>query len=429
MIFLHPQTTSHTYEEHYDDHYISHTEAPIKSPSFSPRAQWLMQIRRRIWQEVFCLPAGLPAAGIFSRWIHNLLRYTKLFRATPLKYPGEGKELLDVGSGAGTFLLIQRHLGWHVHGLEPAPQMVQQSRVLGLDVQQGFSIEEHWSEPTFDAVVLNQVFEHLDNLHTLLVHVRQALKKDGILYMNMPNVWSLAAQIFRSYWFNLDAPRHNLLFSPRVLRTLLEQEGYEVLDLSTVSSTKGWSGSIEYWVRDAWHIPLSTGAIRNNWPVNRLLLPLVRLCDLVGLGDNLHVIAKKTNAMKYTSCLICQNPTSETLLINKQDPFGKNVGTTETRYVICTECGFVYQNPTLVAHEIEALYSHDYYDKEDQAVSDGYKRKKKNTPTIRLTGLRSTCLYILLAQASWTSAVTREPFFPGSKPRVGSVTGWRRQKT
>ncbi len=293
LIFLYPQTTSHTYEEHYDDNYISHTEAPIKSASFSARTQWLMQMRRRIWQEVFCLPAGLPAVGTFSRWIHILLRYTKLFRATPLKYLGEGKELLDVGSGTGAFLVTQKHLGWRVHGLEPARQMVQQSRTLGLDVRQGFSVMKHWSEPTFDAVVLNQVFEHLDNPHALLAHVHHALKKDGILYMNMPNVQSLVAQMFRSYWFNLDAPRHNLLFSPRVLRTLLEQEGYEILDLSTVSSTKGWSGSIEYWLRDAWRIPLSTGAIRNNWSVNRLLLPLVYLCDWIWLGDNVHVIAQK----------------------------------------------------------------------------------------------------------------------------------------
>lgn len=81
--------------------------------------------------------------------------------------------------------------------------------------------------------------------------------------------------------------------------------------------------------------------------------------------------------MKSTGCLICKSTSFEVLLVNTQDPFTPAIGTTQTRYVLCQDCGFVYQNPTLEAHEIEALYSTDYYDKQGQVISDGYKKKKE----------------------------------------------------
>lgn len=293
VIFVHPQTTSQTYDEHYDAAYISHAQVLTSSGCESSRSRWIQQMRQRIWQDVFHIPSGLPTSGIDTRWFSQLLRHSGLFRHTPLKYPSSGRELLDVGSGAGTFLQQQKRLLWNVHGLEPHLAMVEQSQTLGLDVRQGFSIGEHWNKPTFDVIVLNQVFEHLTDPHALLVQAHTALNPGGVLYLNMPNVRSLPAQLFRSFWFNLDAPRHNLLFSPTTLKTLLENEGFTILDLYTASSTKGWSGSIEYVLRDMFHLKLPAGTIRKNRWINSVLIPVVRIIDWIHLGDTVHVIAKK----------------------------------------------------------------------------------------------------------------------------------------
>ncbi|MEK7619964.1 MAG: class I SAM-dependent methyltransferase [Patescibacteria group bacterium] len=279
LTFLHPQTTSQSYDQHYDAQYLSHVAERPRVPSDTARRLRLMQERERAWEQ---------NPSFFSR----LFRRTGFFRHTPFKMLGHGKRLLDVGSGAGTFLLTQQHLGWNVSGLEPSQSMVEQSRSWGLDVRQGFSIAEQWKEPTFDVVVLNQVFEHLTDPRQILRDARQALTQGGILYLNMPTNQSVVAQVFRSFWFNLDAPRHNLLFSPSTLRTLLQEEGFEVLDLYTASSTKGWTGSIEYFLRDALHVPLVDGRLRRHHLLNLLLKPLVRLLDWIGYGDNLHVIAK-----------------------------------------------------------------------------------------------------------------------------------------
>jgi SAM-dependent methyltransferase len=280
LIFLYPLVSSEHYDSHYDSSYLSHTSKRPTMPVPNPRRHFLMNERERAWQ---------PTSSLGSR----IFRRTGFFRHSPLKMSGHGKRLLDVGSGAGTFLLTQQHLGWNVSGLEPSAAMVEQCRSWDLDVRQGFSIAEHWSDPTFDVVVLNQVFEHLADPHTLLQEAHQVLVRGGILYMNMPTAHSVVAKLFRSYWFNLDAPRHNLLFSPASLKALLEKEGFQVRDLYTASSTNGWTGSMEYLLRDALHLPLAHHRLRRNRLLNLLIKPLVRLLDWFGYGDNLHVLAIK----------------------------------------------------------------------------------------------------------------------------------------
>lgn len=280
LTYLYPQSSPQHYDEHYDTNYISHATPRPTTPTQTRVSRFLLRERERVWEN----PSSLRS---------HLFRRTKFFRCAPLKYPGNGKRLLDVGSGAGGFLLTQQHVGWNVSGLEASKRMVEQSRSLGLDVHQGFSILDQWQDPTFDVVVLNQVFEHVTNPKRLLQEIQQVLKQDGILYMNMPNPRSLPARLFRSFWFNLDTPRHNLLFSPATLKKLLEQEDFKVLDLFTASSTKGWSGSIAYLMRDTLHAKLPSEKIRKSYWINKLFKPLVSIADLLRWGDNLHVIAQK----------------------------------------------------------------------------------------------------------------------------------------
>ncbi|NQV89887.1 class I SAM-dependent methyltransferase [Candidatus Uhrbacteria bacterium] len=81
--------------------------------------------------------------------------------------------------------------------------------------------------------------------------------------------------------------------------------------------------------------------------------------------------------MKFVHCLVCDSASNTPILTNTQDPFVKKIGTTQTSYVTCNDCGFVYQNPTLDTDELEALYSTDYYDNKGQTISEGYRKKKE----------------------------------------------------
>lgn len=70
-------------------------------------------------------------------------------------------------------------------------------------------------------------------------------------------------------------------------------------------------------------------------------------------------------------CAVCQSPSRQDLVAFGQDPYLKKLpGRTEhtVRYVICTDCGFVYQHQMMDAAEMETLYSTEYRPPEPPAA-------------------------------------------------------------
>lgn len=299
LVFLYPQTTKDNFTEFYDASYISHQIINHnKTTRYSNKKAFVEHLRAEVWQYILHVSDEAPKQIGFLKWCAlQVFMCSSIFKYAPLKFPGRNFRLLDVGCGAGKFLFEQKKRGWNVSGLEPSGTMVEHCQSLGLDVRQGFMISDHWREPTFDVIVLNQVFEHVVHPKNVIDDIYSALKPDGILLMNMPNIRSIAAGLFKSFWFNLDVPRHNLLLSPKSIRNILSTQQFKIEMLYTASSTKGWTGSIEYLLRDAFRLPLSSGALRNNTLLNLCFVPLVRILDWFCIGDNLYVIARKKSRL------------------------------------------------------------------------------------------------------------------------------------
>jgi predicted SAM-dependent methyltransferase len=74
----------------------------------------------------------------------------------------------------------------------------------------------------------------------------QILKPGGKVIMITPNFDSVAAKIFRTYWFGLDTPRHLFLFTPKLLSRLLTESGFKIKEVSTVSDVRVAIGSMNY---------------------------------------------------------------------------------------------------------------------------------------------------------------------------------------
>ena len=61
-----------------------------------------------------------------------------------------------------------------------------------------------------------------------LSEVRRILKLGGrVQFASLPNVDSFAFEAFRSYWYNLECPRHLFHFSPTTLDAMLRKSGFE----------------------------------------------------------------------------------------------------------------------------------------------------------------------------------------------------------
>lgn len=163
-------------------------------------------------------------------------------------YVAHGK-ILDIGCGAGDTLLLLKKLGWHTYGVDMDAHAIANAKKNGLkNVNLGtYKHLRTYPDNYFDAIRLHHVIEHIDNPGLCLELIRKKLKKNGELVIGTPNADSIVAVLFKSYWYNLDIPRHLFLFSPKTLASFAVKKGYSVEKVEYCQAG-GIIGSIEYFL-------------------------------------------------------------------------------------------------------------------------------------------------------------------------------------
>lgn len=156
--------------------------------------------------------------------------------------------MLDVGCGRGLLPYLMRLRGWEAHGLEVSAIAAEHARdVLGVPVHVGRIEEGPWEPGSFEAVVFWHVLEHVREPRSALRCARELLSPGGLLVVAVPNFESLQARVGGSVWFHLDVPRHYHHFGLRVLRRLLDEEGFDVERVSHFALEQnpyGWVQSL-----------------------------------------------------------------------------------------------------------------------------------------------------------------------------------------
>lgn len=136
---------------------------------------------------------------------------------------GDGRRLLDIGCGDGSFLLAAKKAGWHVCGTELNTDA---ARDAGLDVR--FGIEQFDTNERMNCVTLWHSLEHLRDPRHALLQVHDLLQPDGTLLISVPDNGGWQARFFSRHWVHLDVPRHLFHFDQRSLGRLLDITGFVI---------------------------------------------------------------------------------------------------------------------------------------------------------------------------------------------------------
>ncbi len=197
-----------------------------------------------------------------------------------------GGRLLDVGCASGNFLIAMRqHPGWALQGVEISPYAAALAREQGLDVFTGTLEEAGHPDEHFDAVTLWDVFEHLHDPVGTLAEIRRIMKPGGVLVMRVPNADSWDAHLFGRYWAGYEPPRHTYVFGIRTLRRILQEGGFQILDLAcNIGGYPTFMLSLRFWLTGR-----ETPPARRDRLLRALGHPLMRaltapLFFLAGLG-------------------------------------------------------------------------------------------------------------------------------------------------
>jgi 2-polyprenyl-3-methyl-5-hydroxy-6-metoxy-1,4-benzoquinol methylase len=142
---------------------------------------------------------------------------------------GAGSEVLDVGCGAGTFLLRLRRLyGARVTGVD----FTDLSRRAGfdqIDFRCGLFYEQDFAGRRFDLITMWHFLEHDYDPPRTLRTAAGLLAPAGRLVIEVPRLDSVTFRLFRERWPGLQAPQHTVLYTRQTLLRALAAAGLDVV--------------------------------------------------------------------------------------------------------------------------------------------------------------------------------------------------------
>jgi SAM-dependent methyltransferase len=139
--------------------------------------------------------------------------------------------MLDVGCGHGLLLDEARQRGWDVAGLEISDaSRAHATETLGLEVRAATLDElDPATDGSYQAIVLSDVLEHLDDPVAALAQIALLLAPGGVACVVTPDPSSLTAKLAGSRWWGY-LRSHTYLVPRKTLRDLLSAAGLEPVE-------------------------------------------------------------------------------------------------------------------------------------------------------------------------------------------------------
>lgn len=149
------------------------------------------------------------------------------------KYASDFNTIVDVGAGFGTFceVIKERGIFHNVIAIEPSTGLAKTCESKGI-----CTINEPVENVSLEniSVITNfEVIEHLFNPIDFVKACANILIKDGLLVLTTPNIDGFELNMLKTISPNIGGPHHINYFTPSSLKYLLEECGFEVLEVST----------------------------------------------------------------------------------------------------------------------------------------------------------------------------------------------------
>ena len=194
--------------------------------------------------------------------------------------------MLDVGCGEGYLLREAGLRGWECEGIEATSAIASKIKN-GINIKVGLIEEIELPEQKYDVITMISVLEHISEPMKALHNIKKSLKKDGILYLVVPNEDCLKNKVTRaSHALRRDPhspilspfenPFHVAGFSRRTILYLSRRIGFRLLCLKIAG---GRNQLKRYQIR---------GAYRK---IRRVFSCAIQLSgDFIGMGNTITAI-------------------------------------------------------------------------------------------------------------------------------------------
>ncbi len=145
-------------------------------------------------------------------------------------------KILDVGCAYGNLLSFLDKEGFLTFGIDISAFALKRAKkntsacLVRKDIDNGLPYNNNY----FEAIIAQDLIEHLESPYRFLCEAKRILKKNGLLMIQTPNINSLFEWIFKKNWFGYKDKTHLHLFNRKSLGFLLKQVGFEVIINETI---------------------------------------------------------------------------------------------------------------------------------------------------------------------------------------------------
>lgn len=166
------------------------------------------------------------SSGLMGPLYTTVRKFALNWKARIVENQSKTGMALDFGCGTGEFLKTLKTKGWTVEGIEPSE--LARAKAESLTGQKINSSISEITPKQFDVITAWHVIEHVSELSSVIQQLAQLLKKDGTIFIAVPNYESPDAEKYKDLWAGYDVPRHLWHFSRKSMKQLLEVNGLEV---------------------------------------------------------------------------------------------------------------------------------------------------------------------------------------------------------
>lgn len=231
----------------------------------------------------------------------NHRRLAMLIRPLLKKLP-PGASILEVGCGSGHLAAHIKECGFEIEVTDISDDILMEVKSLHNIPGYCGNLEEIAFHRQYDAIIFNNVLEHLHSPERAIATASRLLNTGGMIFVEVPNIGSNQFNFFKADWYHLAIPQHLYHFTSEALDNIMHQFALERTWLSTYSprtSAAGYAASLSP--------SLQPAQLRQSWSLPRLFLylviqisamPIVCFESLLGKGGVLRAIYRKTNAIK-----------------------------------------------------------------------------------------------------------------------------------
>lgn len=159
--------------------------------------------------------------GLVYETSRKIMHRKKLFWTR--NYIKQNSKVLDYGCGSGEFVKYLRLNSINAYGYDPNIKFNKDDSVDYL------TDKKSWTNQKYEIIFLWHVLEHTHNPFGLIEKLKKNLKKNGKIFIAIPNFKSFDCKYYGKYWAGYDPPRHLWHFSRKSIYLMADKYNFKIL--------------------------------------------------------------------------------------------------------------------------------------------------------------------------------------------------------